>query len=148
MVYPELYVGIDVSKLKHDVAVVNEQKQRIGKAFVVKEKQADYQTLLERLQALQQKYQIQKFFIGLEATSEYWKNLYHFLTQQSQVFSVTVINPVQTRKWADAESKDHRQRRWLDFVSPERCSVFILGYLNRFNCCFSISFSFRSCWRI
>ena len=103
MVYPELYVGIDVSKLKHDVAVVNEQKQRIGKAFVVKEKQADYQALLERLQALQQKYQIQKFFIGLEATSEYWKNLYHFLVQQSQVFSVTVINPVQTRKWADAE---------------------------------------------
>ena len=50
------------------------------------------------------------------------------------------------------QSKDHRQRRWLDFVSPERCSVFILGYLNRFNCCFSISFSFRSCqrtyWRI
>ena len=56
------------------------------------------------------------------------------------------LSPIQS------QSKDHRQRRWLDFVSPERCSVFILGYLNRFNCCFSISFSFRSCqrtyWRI
>jgi len=103
MIYPVLYVGIDISKLKHDVAIVNDEKERLGRTLVIKEGRDGYQFLLARLQALQHKHQTQKLFIGLEATSEYWKNLYHFLVRQSQAFSVTVLNPIQTRKWAEAD---------------------------------------------
>jgi transposase len=39
----------------------------------------------------------------MEATGDYWKNLYHFLTRQSPAFRVTVINPVQTKRFAQSE---------------------------------------------
>lgn len=103
MIYPELYVGIDISKLKHDVVIVNEDQQRIGRAFVIAEERKGYGLLTDKLDALQHKHQTQRFLIGLEATSEYWKNLHHFLVQQSAAFLVTALNPIQTRRWVEAD---------------------------------------------
>jgi transposase len=103
MIYPQLFVGIDISKFKHVVAIINESKQILGKVFAVLETQADYQQLLAKLEQLARQYQTREFRIGLEATGDYWKNLYHFLTRQSPAFLVSVINPVQTRRFAQSE---------------------------------------------
>ena len=103
MIYPQLFVGIDISKFKHVVAIVNESKQILGKAFVVLETQAGYQQLLVKLEQLAHEYQTREFRIGMEATGDYWKNLYHFLTRRSPAFMVTVINPVQTKRFAQSE---------------------------------------------
>jgi transposase len=102
MVYPVLFVGIDVSKLKHDVAIVNEHKKLVGRPLVITEDRTGYEQLLCTLQRLARQYQTTTFVIGLEATSEYWKNIYHFLVQHTATFLVTVLNPIQTRKYAEA----------------------------------------------
>ena len=102
MPYPMLFVGIDVSKLKHDVAVVNEHKKPVSRAFVIAEDRAGYEHLLRTFEQLQRQHQTTTFVIGLEATSEYWKNLYHFLVQKSAAFVVTALNPLQTRRYAEA----------------------------------------------
>lgn len=98
-----LFVGIDVSKLKHDIAFMNHSKQLIGQPFVIKDNLAGYQHLLTKLKAAASKQKTQQIKIGLEATSDYWKNIYYFLNKQSEKFHLTVINPVQTCNWAKTE---------------------------------------------
>jgi transposase len=98
-----MFVGIDISKFKHVVAIINESKQLIGKVFEITESAAGYQQLLVRLEQHQCKNQSLEFRIGMEATGDYWKNLYHFLVRQSSAFVVTVINPVQTKRFAQSE---------------------------------------------
>ncbi|MFQ5639612.1 MAG: transposase [bacterium] len=62
-----------------------------------------YELLLSKLQRLKTEYQTQAFWIGMEATSDYWKNLYYFIKKQSESFVVVVINPVQTKAFAKSE---------------------------------------------
>jgi transposase len=103
MSYQTLFVGIDVSKYKHDIAIVNEQKQLVAKPFVINDDLLGYQDLIKQLDELLRRYNTHRFYIGLEATGDYWKNIYYFLKQQPQSFLVTVINPVQTNAHAKTE---------------------------------------------
>lgn len=103
MSYPQLFVGIDVSKLKHDVVIVNEHKKVIHKPLVIPESREGYHHLLAKLDGLKHKHGTETFYFGMEATGDYWKNLYHFLTQQSPAFVTTVLNPIQTRAFAQTE---------------------------------------------
>lgn len=98
-----LFVGIDVSKLKHDVAFMSQDKQLIGQPFVIPDNLEGYQCLTHKLEALAVKLKIQQVKIGLEATSDYWKNIYYFLNSRSEQFNLTVINPVQTHNWAKTD---------------------------------------------
>jgi len=98
-----LFVGIDVSKLKHDIALMSYSKQLVGQPFVIKDDLAGYQSLLTKLKAAASKQKTHQFKIGLESTSDYWKNIYYFLNRQSDKFKLTVINPVQTHNWAKTE---------------------------------------------
>lgn len=98
-----LFVGVDVSKHKHDIAILNEAKQPVHKPLVIREDRTGYELLLSKLQSLKSRYQTQRFWIGMEATSDYWKNLYYFLKQQPEPFVVVVINPVQTKAFAKSE---------------------------------------------
>lgn len=117
-----LFVGIDVSKLKHDIAIVNDQKQLIAKPFVITDDRDGYQYLLQRFDELTQQYPIPKFYIGLEATGDYWKNIYYFLKQQPEPFIVTVINPVQTR----AHAKTELRRAKTDAVNAKDIALFLV----------------------
>jgi transposase len=102
MIHKILFVGLDISKLKHDVVIMNENKQPLGRPFVIRENRIGYQSLIDRLDQLKEKYQTQTFYIGMEATADYWKNIYHFL-KQSKDFIPVVINPVQTKAFAKTE---------------------------------------------
>ena len=122
MRYRQLFVGIDVRKLKHDLAIVNEQKQVVHKPLVIGENRQDYQRLLDTLNRLRQQFGTKIFWIGMEATSEYWKNLYHFLKKQSPDFRVTVINPYQTKKYAESELR----RAKTDPVNAKDIALFMV----------------------
>ena len=98
-----LFVGIDISKLKHDVAIINEHKQLLHKLFVVADDIDGYQHMLAVFNRVRQRYRSVTFKIGMEATGDYWKNLYYFLKQQLPDDDVTVINPFQTRSHARSE---------------------------------------------
>ena len=121
MPYQRLFVGIDVSKYKHDIAIVNEQKQFVGRPFVIKDDLDGYQQLIQKLDELMQQYHTQRFYIGLESTGDYWKNIYYFLKRQPQPFVVTVINPVQTR----AHAKSELRRASTDAVNARDIALFM-----------------------
>jgi transposase len=122
MIYQQLFVGVDISKLKHDVVIVNEQKQVVHKPLVIQETAADYQHLLAKLSWLRQKYGAEIFYIGMEATGDYWKNLYYFLKLQSPTFSLTVINPIRTRAFAQSELR----RAKTDPVNAKDIALFMV----------------------
>ncbi|NIR51776.1 MAG: IS110 family transposase [Phycisphaerae bacterium] len=103
MHYEELFVGIDVSKYKHDVAVMTADEKRLGKTFSIAESAAGFNQLVAKLLHLRERYGTKRFYIGLEATGDYWKNLYHCLRNQSEAWHVTVINPFQTKHFAKSE---------------------------------------------
>jgi len=121
MSYQTLFVGIDVSKFKHDIAIVNEQKQLVGRPFVIKDDLDGYQYLIGKLDDSMQRYHTQRCYIGLESTGDYWKNIYYFLKQQPQPFVVTVINPVQTR----AHAKSELRRASTDAVNAKDIARFM-----------------------
>ena len=121
MPYQSLFVGIDVSKYKHDIAIVNEQKQLVGRPFVIKDERDGYQQFVQRLDHLAQQYQTQQFYIGLEATGDYWKNIYYYLKQQRRSFSVTLINPVQT----NAHAKTELRRAKTDPVNAKDIALYM-----------------------
>jgi transposase len=121
MSYQTLFVGIDVSKYKHDIAIVNEQKQFVGRPFVIKDDLAGYQQLIGKLDELMRRYDTQRCYIGLESTGDYWKNIYYYLKQQPQPFIVTVINPVQTR----AHAKTELRRASTDAVNARDIARFM-----------------------
>ena len=117
-----LFVGIDVSKLKHDVAVIDENKTYLGKPFVIKDDLSGYQFLLNRLQTYENEYGTQRFYIGLEATADYWKNIYYYLKRQSPLYSLTVLNPVQTKAFAKTELR----RAKTDPVNAKDIALFMM----------------------
>jgi transposase len=103
MTCPQLFVGIDIGKFKHAVAIITEGKHLVGKVFEIAESAVGFRELLAKLQHLMCEYQAGEFRIGMEATGDYWKNLYHFLLRQSPNYLVSVINPVQTKRFAQGE---------------------------------------------
>lgn len=121
MSYQTLFVGIDVSKYKHDIAIVNEQKQFVGRPFVINDDRDGYHHLIGKLDELMRRYHTQRCYIGLESTGDYWKNIYYYLKQQPQPFVVTVINPVQTR----AHAKSELRRASTDAVNARDIALFM-----------------------
>jgi transposase len=117
-----LFVGVDISKTKHDIAIMNHHKKLVHKPFVIKENYNGYQYLINKLEGLKQTYSIQRFCIGMEATGDYWKNLFHFLTNKSHQFKVTVINPIQTRAFANTELR----RAKTDPINAKDIALFMI----------------------
>jgi len=97
----QMFVGIDISKFKHDIAIVDEQKQSVTPSFIIADTAQGYRELCERLETVRRRLQTEQVAIGMEATGSYWMNLYHFLHQNTG-WPVTVINPVQTRRFAQS----------------------------------------------
>lgn len=98
-----MFVGLDISKLKHDVAAVDENKNMLMRPVVIQDCFEDFQSLVEQLDSVAHKHNKTQIAIGMEATADYWKNIYYFLKKQPQGYSVSVINPVQTRAYAKTE---------------------------------------------
>ena len=93
---PTLFVGIDISKLKHDVVILDDKKRIVRKPFIIQEERKDYQKLLGIIFDCQRKLDAGLVVIGMESTADYWKNLFYFLEEESDNFQMVLINPVQT----------------------------------------------------
>jgi len=122
MLYEKLFIGIDVSKLKHDIAIMNEHKKLVRKTFVIKDDNDGYQYLLRLVRQFQENYGTKKFHIGLEATADYWKNIYYFLKRQSEAFVLTVLNPIRTKAFAKTELR----RASTDAVAAKDIAQFMV----------------------
>ena len=117
-----LYVGIDIAKHKHDIAVMNKDKKLLSKVFVITENRSGYEQLCAKLAALEARHNAQSLRIGMEATGDYWKNLYHFLNNQSPNYLLTVINPIQTKAFGKTELR----RAKTDPVNAKDIALFMI----------------------
>ena len=89
------YAGIDVGSATHYVAVVDEEGGTLQKSRPFEEGAAGYEQLLSWLGACED------LLIAMEATGHYWQNLFAMLV--SRGFSVALVNPTRTRRFADEE---------------------------------------------
>lgn len=125
MNHEELFVGIDISKSKHDIAVINEQGMRCAPQLVIQENRQGYHNLNEYLQRLFQQAQPCRVYIGMEATGDYWKNIYHYLLNPDLPWgvpvSITVINPLKTKAFATAKL----QRARTDAIDAHSIAQFM-----------------------
>ena len=86
------FVGIDISKRKHEACVTDEHGNIIVKAFSFTNDLKGYHFLLDRIRLITKVHEQISF--GMEATSHYWLALYTRLKKDG--YSVHVFNPIQS----------------------------------------------------
>lgn len=89
------YVGIDIGSEKHAVAMVDGEGAVVAKARDFSEDHAGHQSLFELLG------KADETLVAMEATGHYWQNL--FAAVVARGFAVVLLNPIQTRRFADSE---------------------------------------------
>ncbi|MDI6839452.1 MAG: IS110 family transposase [bacterium] len=95
------YLGIDVAKRSHRAVVLDSQGEKLSKSFSFDNSQEGMKSLTLYLE----KRPISKteLLTGMEATGNYWENLYSFLTNKG--FKVILLNPYQVNKFRQALGK-------------------------------------------
>ena len=86
------YIGIDVGKRHHEVGVINEKGQSIGKTLRFANTKSGSEKLLEYFN--QHQLAPDNSVIGLEATGHYWLSVFSFVHKLG--FKTTVFNPLQS----------------------------------------------------
>ena len=87
-----IYVGIDVSKDKHDCFITNSNCEVLFKSFAIPNNREGFETLFQRIQSVSD--DLTEVKVGLEATGHYSYNLLGFLLDKG--LSTYVINPLHT----------------------------------------------------
>lgn len=89
------YVGLDVGSQFHKLAIVDESGKAVGKTLRIDEDAEGYEKLRAALPPTSE------CRIVMEATGHYWRNL--ALTLIGWEYSVAVVNPSRTRRFADGD---------------------------------------------
>lgn len=89
------YVGIDVARHTHFVAVVDEASTVMVRPVAITEDRAGYEKLTALLGLPVDT------LVVMEATGHYWRNLFAFLCAQG--FAVAVVNPLRIRRFAQED---------------------------------------------
>ncbi len=91
-----LNIGIDVSKNTHEVCLVNDSGEQIGKFMKLRNSRKSIEKFRELIKSKSQDMNA-KPRIGLEATGIYWYSLY---TEISKDYDIHIYNPSQIRGFA------------------------------------------------
>jgi transposase len=86
------YVGIDVAKRQHKVAMMGEDGQLKTRPYAISNDLEGFEALQGRLAELAEPLEM-----GLEATGHYWLALFDYLTQAG--YTVHVLNPLQVHAY-------------------------------------------------
>lgn len=105
----DFYVGIDVSKFKHTIAIIGEDGEIRKKSFDISNSREGFDSLLNELGLLGQKEQIK---IGMEATGHYMNCLVRCLN--SNGYQVQIYNPSLISRFRDSESVNLAKTDSLD----------------------------------
>jgi len=89
------YIGIDVGKDKHSIAVIGSEREELLKPAAFSNDYEGYAKLDRWLG------EPEDAIVGLEATGHYWKNLVARLVTRG--FAVVLLNPLRTRRFAEAD---------------------------------------------
>ena len=86
---PMYFVGIDISKYKHDCCIISAVDQQIVSKFIITNDKDGFEQLLISLNSLSNPEDIK---IGFESTAHYALNLELFLDNAGHIF--IEVNPV------------------------------------------------------
>ena len=95
-----IYVGIDVSKDKHDCTIVSSDGEVLADVFTIQNNMDGFNLLFQRLQSVAP--DLSKVKVGLEATGHYSYNILGFLLDKG--LSTYVINPLHTNLFRKSTS--------------------------------------------
>jgi transposase len=109
------FVGIDISKYKHDCFITNEAGEVVCNSFTIKNSHDGFEELLSVLNSLDSKEQIR---IGFESTGHYALNLKLFLEKAH--YSFMEFNPVLLAKFNKSQSLRRTKTDTIDSVSIAR----------------------------
>ncbi|MBN3490117.1 IS110 family transposase [Acholeplasma equirhinis] len=116
-----IYIGIDISKYKHDCFIATET---VDQQFSFENSQSGFNELLGHFKPLVK----QEMIIGLEATGHYGENLKSFLTFHGYTFME--INPFLVKKFSEAQSlrKTKTDKKDAQMISTYMRSVDYKAY--------------------
>lgn len=92
----KVYVGIDLAKDSSRVAVVDKDGSKLSSPFSIKNTRDGMEKLLSKLNS----YKNDQILCGMEASSNYWENVYSYLKEKK--VSCLLINPYQVKKYRQA----------------------------------------------
>ncbi|MBQ2675081.1 MAG: IS110 family transposase [Prevotella sp.] len=95
-----IYVGIDVSKDKHDCTIVSSEGEVLADVFSIQNNLDGFKLLFQRLKSVAP--DLSKVKVGLEATGHYSYNILGFLLDKG--LSTYVINPLHTNLFRKSTS--------------------------------------------
>ena len=109
------FVGIDISKYKHDCFIMTESGDIVSNSFSISNNQDGFQALLTVLNSLDVQQEIR---IGFEATAHYALNLKLFLEKAH--YSFMEFNPVLLAKFNKSQTLRRTKTDAIDCVSIAR----------------------------
>jgi len=92
----KIYVGIDLAKDSSRVAVIDEDGSKLLNPFNIKNTKEGMEKLLSKLSS----HTGDHLLCGMEASSNYWENVYSYLEEKK--VSCLLLNPYQVRKYRQA----------------------------------------------
>ena len=112
---PMYFVGIDISKYKHDCCIISAADQQIISKFTITNDKDGFEQLLTSLNSLSNPEDIK---IGFESTAHYALNLELFLENAHHSFMQ--VNPVLIKEYKKVYNFKANQNRfcWLRINSP------------------------------
>jgi transposase len=92
----KIYVGIDLAKDSSRIAAVDEEGNKASSPFSITNTREGMEKLLSKLNS----YKEDQILCGMEASSNYWENIYSYLKQKG--ISCLLLNPYQVKKYRQA----------------------------------------------
>jgi len=99
----KIYFGIDVGGHSHTVHFMDGSKRQLMPELVISDDVDGYDELVARLRELRQRYPGAEIHGGAEATGIYWRNLFFYLKRALPWVKMTLVNPLQTRRYRDLQ---------------------------------------------
>lgn len=118
-----IYVGIDVSKDKHDCFITNSDGEVLFKPFTISNNRDGFDALFQRIQSASE--DLTKVKVGLEATGHYSYNILGFLLDKG--LPTYVINPLHTNLYRKGLSL---RKTKTDKVDSRTIATMIMSDMN------------------
>ena len=105
-----IYVGVDIAKIDHVIAAVDEQGEELSKPMGFKNSAQGFEHAISWLEGVAK--EPKDVVVGMEATGHYWMACYAYLL--SHDYAVCVINPMQVRAVRRLKGLSGVKNDWVD----------------------------------
>jgi transposase len=113
-------VGIDTARYGHRVSFLRPDRQPAAKPLTVRENQAGYQALQDRLQQLRQQHPQAHFHVRIDAAGQYAANLERFLRGLGLPMTLSIGEPKRNKDY----QKAHFPKRTTDDTESQAMARF------------------------